>query len=153
MCFRAGARSHSISSLFPMCWSNSMKLSSMQKVQAAFSAVQYRNELKQLLIRRYWQRQRKLEIKVAGVTALFDTSAGFVVQPSSMAWTPQPDCRALPSVRKFGIALLMKIIVKPDMPRSADVSAPLHRCFHWLVAPRSCKGVAITAGHIEGSPV
>ena len=51
-----------------------MKLNSIQKVQAAFSAVKHRKELKRLLIRRFWQNQKKLMIEVAGVTALFDTS-------------------------------------------------------------------------------
>ena len=46
----------------------------MQKVQVAFSAVKHRNELKQLLIRRYWQSRKTLKIDVHGVTALFDTS-------------------------------------------------------------------------------
>src|SRR5215471_13061578 len=51
-----------------------MKLNWIQKVQAAFSAVKYRNELKQLLIRRYWQNQKNVKIDGGGVTALFDTS-------------------------------------------------------------------------------
>jgi FkbM family methyltransferase len=51
-----------------------MKLNSVQKLQAAFSAMEYRNELKELLIRRFWQNQKKMKIEVAGVTILIDTS-------------------------------------------------------------------------------
>jgi FkbM family methyltransferase len=51
-----------------------MKLSAIQKVQAACSAVKHRNELKQLLIRRYWQSHKTLKVEVGGVTALFDSS-------------------------------------------------------------------------------
>jgi FkbM family methyltransferase len=51
-----------------------MRLNAMQKLQAACSAVRYRNELKQLLIRRYWQNNKTVKIKVGGVTALFDSS-------------------------------------------------------------------------------
>ena len=51
-----------------------MKLNYIQKVQAAISALRYRNELKELLIRRFWQNQKTLKIEVGGVTALFDTS-------------------------------------------------------------------------------
>ena len=51
-----------------------MLLSSAQKVQAALSAVKHRNELKQLLIRRYWQKQKNMKIEVDGVTVLIDTS-------------------------------------------------------------------------------
>jgi FkbM family methyltransferase len=54
-----------------------MKLSVMQKVQAACSAIKYRNELKQLLIRRYWQSRKTLKVEVGGVTALFDSSDFF----------------------------------------------------------------------------
>lgn len=46
----------------------------MQKVEAAFSAVKYRNELKQLLIRRYWQNHKTLKVAAGGVTAVFDSS-------------------------------------------------------------------------------
>jgi FkbM family methyltransferase len=46
----------------------------MQKVQAAFSAVVHREELKQLLIRRHWQKHKSFKIEVDGATAIFDTS-------------------------------------------------------------------------------
>lgn len=51
-----------------------MRLNPVQKVQTAFSAVQYRGELKSLLIRRFWQRQKVLEVNVEGTRAKFDTS-------------------------------------------------------------------------------
>jgi FkbM family methyltransferase len=46
----------------------------VQKVQAAFSAVKHRDELKQLLIRRHWQQNKSFKIEVDGVTAVFDSS-------------------------------------------------------------------------------
>jgi FkbM family methyltransferase len=51
-----------------------MRLNAVQKVQAAFSALKYRDELKQLLIRRHWQKYKTFKIEAGGVTALFDTS-------------------------------------------------------------------------------
>ena len=54
-----------------------MKLNFRQKVQAAFSAVKHRNEIKQLLIRRYWQNHKTWKTEVHGVTALFNTSDFF----------------------------------------------------------------------------
>lgn len=51
-----------------------MRLSPIQKVQAALLAFKYRNDIKQLLIRRYWQRNKTFEIIVNGKTVLFDTS-------------------------------------------------------------------------------
>jgi FkbM family methyltransferase len=53
---------------------NEMRLTSFQKVQAAFSAVKHRRELKKVLIRRYWQQKKSVKIEVGGVTAIFDTS-------------------------------------------------------------------------------
>jgi len=46
----------------------------VQKAQAAFSVFAHRNELKDLLIRRYWQRNKTFIIKADGVTAVFDSS-------------------------------------------------------------------------------
>ena len=54
-----------------------MKLSFAQKLQAALSAVKYRNEIKQLLIKRYWQTHKVWKVEVQGVTALFDTTDFF----------------------------------------------------------------------------
>jgi FkbM family methyltransferase len=51
-----------------------MQLNSIQKLQAAFSALKHRNELKQLLIRRFWQKQKKMKVEVAGATVFIDTS-------------------------------------------------------------------------------
>jgi FkbM family methyltransferase len=54
-----------------------MKLSFSQKLQAALSAVKYRNEIKQLLIKRYWQTHKVWSVEVQGVTAFFDTTDFF----------------------------------------------------------------------------
>jgi len=54
-----------------------MKLSFAQKLQAALSAVKYRNEIKLLLIKRYWQTHKLWKVEVQGVAALFDTSDFF----------------------------------------------------------------------------
>lgn len=51
-----------------------MRLSPIQKVQALLSAFKYRNDIKQLLIRRYWQRNKTFEIKIGGKTVRFDSS-------------------------------------------------------------------------------
>jgi FkbM family methyltransferase len=51
-----------------------MKLNVIQKLQTAFSALRHRRELKGLLIRRFWQQQKLLEVNVQGVCAKFDTS-------------------------------------------------------------------------------
>jgi FkbM family methyltransferase len=51
-----------------------MKLNVAQKLQTAFSALQYKGELKKLLIRRFWQQQKILEVNVHGTSAKFDTS-------------------------------------------------------------------------------
>jgi FkbM family methyltransferase len=54
-----------------------MKLSFPQKLQAALSAVKYRNEIKQLLVKRYWQTHKIWKVEIRGVTARFDTSDFF----------------------------------------------------------------------------
>jgi hypothetical protein len=51
-----------------------MKLNVAQKLQTAFSAFRHRRELKGLLIRRFWQQQKLLEVNVQGICARFDTS-------------------------------------------------------------------------------
>ena len=51
-----------------------MRLDAMQKMQAAFSAVRHRNELKQLLIRRFWESHKTLKVEVHGTTFVFDSS-------------------------------------------------------------------------------
>jgi FkbM family methyltransferase len=50
-----------------------MRLSPIQKVQAALLAFKYRNDIKQLLIRRYWQRNKTFEITVNGKAVRFDS--------------------------------------------------------------------------------
>jgi len=51
-----------------------MKLNLAQKIQTAFSAFRHKEELKRLLIRRFWQQRKILEVNVSGVRAKFDTS-------------------------------------------------------------------------------
>jgi FkbM family methyltransferase len=51
-----------------------MKLNVAQKFQTAFSALRHKTELKSLLIRRFWQQQKILEVSVQGTCAKFDTS-------------------------------------------------------------------------------
>lgn len=51
-----------------------MRLKPIHKIQTALSAFGHRGELKDILIRRYWQRRKHLEIRVGEVTATFDTS-------------------------------------------------------------------------------
>jgi FkbM family methyltransferase len=51
-----------------------MRLNVAQKLQTAFSAFRHKAELKNLLIRRFWQQQKILEVNVQGTCAKFDTS-------------------------------------------------------------------------------
>jgi FkbM family methyltransferase len=51
-----------------------MKLNGIQKIQTAYSAVKYRSEIKQFLIRRYWRSKKQMKVQAGGITAFIDTT-------------------------------------------------------------------------------
>jgi FkbM family methyltransferase len=84
----------------------------MQKVQAARSVVKHRDELKQLLIRRYWQKQKTLKVEVHGVTALFDTN-DFLT--NFLVWHGEFDAAYEPSVCELLASLIKNSKVYADV--------------------------------------
>src|SRR6266568_6607103 len=50
------------------------RLTAIEKMKVALSSLRYRDEIKQLLIRRYWQCKKTATIEVSGEILHFDTS-------------------------------------------------------------------------------